>query len=151
MADRLAESRGEISRPFQLLLHSPVLAGRVAELGHLIRSGSSLDDADRELVTLAAGRAIGCAFVWDSHVDAAAAAGVSPDTIAALQRDRADVGGREQVLVSFVDELCETRTVSTTTYEAARELIGARGVVDLALTIGYYSMLGSVMGACDAC
>ena len=127
------------------------MAGRVAELGHLVRSGSSLDDADRELATLAAGRAIGCVFVWDSHLDAAAAAGISPDTIAAMQRDPVDLGGREQVIVSFVNELCETRTVSTPTFEATRELIGVNGVVDLALTIGYYSMLGSVMGACDAC
>jgi 4-carboxymuconolactone decarboxylase len=148
---RLIESRGEVSRPFQLLLHSPALAGCVAELGHLVRSGSSLGDADRELVTLATGRAIGCAFVWDSHLDAAAAAGVSPDTIATLQRDPAGLGARERVLVSFVEQLCEGRTVANATFEAARELVGARAVVELSLTIGYYSMLGSVMGACDAC
>ena len=41
--------------------------------------------------------------------------------------------------------------MSTPTFEATRGLIGVNGVVDLALTIGYYSMLGSVMGACDAC
>ena len=143
VAARLIESRGEISRPFQLLLHSPALAGRVAELGQLVRSGSSLGDADRELVTLATGRAIGCAFVWESHLDAAAAAGVSPDTIATLQGDHTDgLGEREGILVSFVEQLCETRTVSNETFEAARGLIGVRGVIELSLTIGYYAMLG---------
>ena len=151
VADRIAESRGEVSRPFQLLLHSPALAERVAELGHLVRSGSSLTDAERELVTLATGRAIGCSFVWESHLHAAAVAGISPATIATLQRDPAGLAERERILVSFVDELSGTRTVSEATFDAVRRLLGVRAVVELALTVGYYGMLGSVMGACDAC
>ncbi len=105
VADRIAESRGEVSRPFQLLLHSPAMAERVAELGHLVRFGSSLRDRDRELVTLATGRALGCAFVWESHLDAAASAGVPAETIETLERDPSNLGTRERVLVSFVDEL----------------------------------------------
>jgi alkylhydroperoxidase family enzyme len=151
VADRIAESRGEVSRPFQLLLHSPALAERVSELGHLVRSGSSLTDADREMVTLATGRAIGCWFVWESHLRAATAAGIPPETIATLHRDPAGLPERERVLVSFVDQLCETRTVSDETFDAVRRLLEVRAVVELALTIGYYTMLGSVMGACDEC
>ncbi len=151
VADRIAESRGEVSRPFQLLLHSPALAERVAELGHLVRSGSSLTDADREIVTLATGRAIGCSFVWVSHLQAATAAGIPPETIATLQGDPAGLAERERVLVSFVDELCGTHIVSDATFNAVRRLLGVRAVVELALTIGYYTMLGSVMGACDEC
>ena len=151
VADRIAESRGEVSRPFQLLLHSPALAERVAELGHLVRTGSSLTDADRELVTLATGRAIGCSFVWESHLSAATAAGIASTMIAALERDPAGLGERERLLVSFVDELCGTRTVSEATFVAVHRLLGVPAVVELALTVGYYTMLGSVMGACDAC
>lgn len=148
-AARIVESRGEVSRPFQLLLHSPALAARVAELGHVVRFGSSLSASDRELVTLATGRALGCAFVWESHLDPAAAAGVPAEKV--LQGDPANLGTRERVLVSFVDELCGTGTVSEGTFDAARELLGQREIVELALTIGYYTMLASVMGACDTC
>jgi 4-carboxymuconolactone decarboxylase len=151
VADRIAESRGEVSRPFQLLLHSPALAERVAQLGHLVRTGSSLTDADRELVTLAAGRAIGCSFVWESHLRAATAAGIPSATIVALERDTAGLGERERLLVSFVNELCGTRTVSEATFVAVHRLLGVPAVVELALTVGYYTMLGSVMGACDEC
>lgn len=151
VADRIAEGRGEVSRPFQLLLHAPAMAERVAELGHLVRSGSSVADADRELVTLATGRAIGCSFVWESHLHAATVAGISEETIAMLQRDPDGLGERERLLVSFVDELCRTRTVSEATFVAVHRLLGVPAVVELALTVGYYTMLGSVMGACDAC
>jgi len=148
---RIVESRGEVSRPFQLLLHSPALAERVAELGHLVRFGSSLTDHDRELVTLATGRALGCAFVWESHLDAAAAAGVPAETIEMLERDPASLRPRERVLVSFVDELGGSATVSKETFDAVRELLEPAEIVELALTVGYYTMLGYVMGACDAC
>lgn len=149
--DRIVESRGEIPRPFQVLLHAPEMAGRVAELGHVLRFESHLPDADRELVTLATGRARGCSFVWESHLQAAVAAGIPPDTIAKLEGDRRGLGEREGVLVSFVDELCETGAVSDRTFRAVHGFLGTPGVVELVLTIGYYTMLGYVMSACDAC
>lgn len=150
-ADRILESRGEVSRPFQLLLHSPALAECVAELGHLVRFGSSLRDRDRELVTLATGRALGCSFVWESHLDAAAAAGVPAETIEMLERDPTSLGTRERVLVSIVEELCGSATVSEETFDAAQELLEPPEIVELATTVGYYTMLVFVMGACDAC
>lgn len=149
--DRIVQSRGKISRPFQVLLHAPAMALRVAELGHVLRFESHLPDADRELVTLATGRALGCTFVWESHLQTASEAGVDPATIVALEGDRGDLGERETVLVAFVDELCGTGTVSDGTFGAAHGLLDARGTVELALTIGYYTMLGRVMGACQAC
>ena len=35
--DRIAQSRGRVTRPFAALLHSPELARRVAETGHHVR------------------------------------------------------------------------------------------------------------------
>lgn len=149
--DRIVKSRGAMLRPFELLLHSPAMAGKVAELGHVIRFGSHLTDADRELITLATGRAHGCAYVWESHLEAARMAGVEPATIAALESDGRSLGGRAAALVAFVDELCETSSVTDGTFRAAHDLIGTAATVELALTVGYYSMLGSTMSACGAC
>jgi hypothetical protein len=50
-----------------------------------------------------------------------------------------------------VNELCRDASVSTQTFEAARELLGETGVVELAVTVGYYTMLSYAMGAVDAC
>jgi AhpD family alkylhydroperoxidase len=149
--DRIVESRGEVSRPFSVLLHAPAIAGRVAELGHVVRFGSGLAEADRELITLAAGRALGCAFVWDSHVDAARSAGLSPDTIAALEGDRSELPDRERVLVTLVDEVVAAGPVRDRAVEAALALLGTTGTVEAVATVGYYAMLASVMRAFDAC
>jgi 4-carboxymuconolactone decarboxylase len=149
--DRIVESRGELTRPFQVLLHSPTIAAQVSELGHVIRFGSHLSDADRELVTLATGRSIGCAFVWESHLAAAISAGVRQEAIAALEGGPRRLGQREEILVAFVDELCSTNAVSDATFAAALDLLGVRGTVDLVSTVGYYTMLGRIMGACGTC
>jgi 4-carboxymuconolactone decarboxylase len=149
--DRIVESRGEVSRPFQLLLHAPALAESVAALGHVVRRGTTLAPADRELVILAAGHWLGCRFVWDSHLAAASAAGVPDTTVAAIGSDHSELGDREVTLLGFVEKLCSTRSVTEPTFEAARQLLGDRGVVELATTVGYYTMLAALMGAADAC
>jgi 4-carboxymuconolactone decarboxylase len=149
--DRIVESRGEVSRPFGVLLHAPAVAKKVAELGHVVRFESHLPSADRELVTLATGRARGCAFVWESHRAAARAAGVDPDQIAALGDDGRGLSDRQRTLVSFVNELCADGAVSRETFAAAVELVGTAGVVELIVTVGYYTMLSYAMSACDAC
>jgi 4-carboxymuconolactone decarboxylase len=151
VAGRIVETRGELSRPFQVLLHSPAFADRVAELGHLVRSGSSLADADRELATLATGSSLGCDFVWTSHLDTASAAGVAADAIEALRDDPSRLDGREATIVAFVDELCRSGTVSGDVFAAARETFETRALVELAATVGYYTMLARVMGAFEAC
>ena len=149
--DRIVESRGEVSRPFQMLLHVPPMARAVAELGHVVRFGSHLADADRELVTLATGRALGCRVVWESHLAGAIGAGVTPGAIAALQGDRRGLDERGRALVAFVDELSGTNTVSDRSFGVVHELLDTPGTVELAVTIGYYTMLGRVMGAGRAC
>jgi 4-carboxymuconolactone decarboxylase len=149
--DRIVASRGALLRPFEVLLHAPALADAAAALGHVVRTGSGLRDADREVITLATGRALGCAFVWDSHLESARAAGLDPATIEAVEQGGAGLGTREATLVSFVRELCGTSAVSDVTFRAAHDLLGTAGVVEMSLTIGYYTMLGYTMGAVDAC
>jgi 4-carboxymuconolactone decarboxylase len=149
--DRIVKSRGTVLRPFEVLLHSPAMADKVAALGHVIRFESHLTDADRELVTLATGRAHGCAFVWESHLESARKAGIEPDTISALEGDGGGLGTREATLVSFVNELCDASSVSDESFHAAHQLVGTSGMVELAVTVGYYTMLGYTMSACGAC
>jgi len=83
--DWIVESRGEMLRPYEVLLHLPEMARHAAELGHQIRYQGSLSDHDRELAIITTAQAHGCGFEWASHVDKARSAGVSPRTIAALQ------------------------------------------------------------------
>jgi 4-carboxymuconolactone decarboxylase len=151
VADRIVETRGEVSRPFQVLLHIPALAERVAHLGQLVRAGSHLADGDREIATLTTGVVTACDFVWTSHVDAAVAAGVPRPTIDAIREGRDPGDPRAATLIAFARELSASGAVSAGTFAIVHELLGTERLVELATTIGYYTMLARVMGAFEAC
>lgn len=150
--DWVVESRGKMIRPFEVLLHTPDIARSVAELGAKIRFSSALPDADRELVILTVGVTHGCAFVWDSHIDLARGVGVRPEATAALEAgEDAGLDERELLLVGATRSLCRTGGVSDEQFSGLVALYGQRGAVDYCATVGYYTMLGFVMGATQAC
>lgn len=150
--DWVVESRGSMIRPFQVMLHSPGIARHMAELGAEVRYRSSLSDHDRELVILTCAVVHRCPFEWDSHEPIARAAGVRTEVLEYLQKGAATtLTDGEATLIDFVRELCETSGVSDRTFATAQQALGDRGVIDLASTVGYYTMLAFIMGTADAC
>lgn len=149
--DWIVSSRGKMIRPYEVLLHAPGLARPAAELGHMIRYEGVLSDRDRELAILTVGRAHGCQFEWDSHIDLARAAGVSPSAESILNGGSGDLEPGEALIIGFVQELCATSTVSEATFAAAERALGTAGVVELTSLVGYYTMLSYVMSATGAC
>ncbi len=150
--DRVVASRGRMIRPFEVLLHSPAVARHVSDLGAKLRFESSLSDHDRELVIITAAHIRHCAFEWESHLPLARQAGVREEAIAAVQGGpEIQLTEVEELLIGFVSQLCAESTVNEERFEAAHEHLGNTGVVDLCATVGYYTLLAMVMGACDAC
>jgi 4-carboxymuconolactone decarboxylase len=150
--DWVVESRGKMIRPFEVLLHTPDIARSIAELGAKIRFSSTLPDADRELVILTVGVTHGCAFVWDSHIDLARSVGVRPEALEALSSGEDDgLGDHELLLISASRSLCRSGGVSDAQFAGLVAAYGERGAVDYCATVGYYTMLGFVMGATEAC
>ena len=149
--DWIVESRGELVRPFQVLLHAPEQAEHLARLGHVVRFESGLDGADRELAILATGRAHGCDYVWDTHVDLARREGTSPEAIAHLEGDAGDLAPREAAILDMVGELCAAATLSALTFAQVESHLGAKGVVELSILVGYYTLLGYAMASFDVC
>ncbi len=149
--DEIAGSRGSVRGPFAMLMHSPEVAGRAAHLGAYLRFESSLEQSVVELVTLATAREWDCQYEWTAHEPQARQAGVSDGSIAAVRDRRAPEGlsPDEALLVSYAQDLLRHGAVSDATFAAAMELLGPQGVVDLTATIGYYSMIASVLNAFD--
>lgn len=147
--DWIVESRGQMLRPFEVLLHRPEMARPAAELGHQIRYEGSLSDHDRELAIITVAQAHSCGFEWDTHIGLARTAGVSEATIAALE-DGDAVGSPDDVIVGFVRELCAASTVSDSAHAAAEDRLGAAGTVELSTLVGYYTLLAFVMNAAGA-
>ena len=149
--DAIARSRGHVQGPFTVLLHSPELTRRIAEVGAYVRFESPLPPAARELAVIAAARAMDCRFEWGAHEPEAVKAGVRREAIAAVRDRRAPDGltDEEALVVAYVTQLLERRRVDDATFAAMRERFGVDGLVELTATVGYYGMLACVLNAFD--
>lgn len=147
--DSIEESRGGVRGPFSVLLNSPELGGRIANVGAYVRFEGELPDADRELAILTAARAFDCAYEWAAHEPIAREAGVperSIDIVAeSLPTD--ELEARERLIVEYGRELFEGHAVSEETYETALEAFGESGIAELTATLGYYAMLACALNA----
>lgn len=150
--DWVVESRGNMIRPYEVLLHTPGLARPAAELGHQIRYEGQLSGHDRELAIITAAMVLDCAFEWDSHIELAREQGVSETAIAFLQTGEGELSEAEEVIVGFVRELSGTNDVSDARFSVTKAALGGDGpVVELSALVGYYTFLGYVMKVGGAC
>ena len=150
--DRIVASRGEMIRPYQVLVHAPAVAGAIGDVGAAIRFAGSLADHDRELVIITAAVINDCQFEWDSHHPIALEAGVRPETAEYLRSgEDHELDNREATIIGYVRELCDTGTVSDERFAEMVDLLGTEGTVELTATVGYYTMLAYVMNAAGAC
>ena len=149
--DSIVASRGNIRGPFTVLMHSPVLCGRVADYGTFVRFESSLPHHLREIAATTVVREYECAYEWAMHNINAPEAGVSPETMAAI-RDRAMVDSLpadEQAVIRYARELVITHHVTDETFGAVHALLGDKGVAELTGAIGYYCAIGCVLNALE--
>lgn len=149
--DYIVASRGKMIRPFEVLMHTPALATPLSELGAKIRFGGSVADHDRELVILTAAVAHGCQFEWDSHHPIAVKAGVSKEAIAHLQGSTEELTEHDALVITYVQTLIAESSVPSELFSRALDAFGEAGIIELTVTVGYYTLLAYTMSAVDAC
>lgn len=150
--DRIIRTHGWISGIFQVLLHSPDVAERVANIGAFFLYETILPPAVRMLTWLIAARELDCNYAWHAGMDAARAAGVGDLQIAALENDKIPVSltVEEKALFDFCHQLLRgNHHVDETTYRAAVDHFGAPATVQIAAMIGYIVMMSLVANAFD--
>jgi len=147
--DRIRESRGEVRGPFPVLLQSPEMAGRTAELGAYVRFQSRLPVKEKELVILTVAREMDCRFEWAAHVVLARGAGVREEAIRAIRERLAPQGltPDEAQVVLYVQQLLRAHRVEEATFRALEERFGVQLLVELTGAVGYYAMLACTLNA----
>lgn len=145
--DVLAGPRPGLGGPFNVLLRSPEMGDMAQELGAYARFNSVLASNLRELAIIMTARFWVSEFEWYAHKRAALGAGVSQEVVDAIVAGTrpTEATREESVVWGFTNELLRTRRVSEPTFEAARELLGERGVVDLVGTVGYYGLVAMLL------
>lgn len=149
--DEIMATRGEVDRPFQILLTSPELLRRIAHLGWYVRHESRLPAPIRECIILATAREWKCGFEWASHEPQARKCGVSEDTIQAVRDGElpSESNEEEEAVIRFVYESLRDHEVAEATFRRVHGAFGIEGTTEIAATVGYYSMLASIINVFD--
>ena len=146
--DRIRQDRNspEVGLQFRAMLHNPKAAGHLTSMGAQLRFDSSMPDNLKELAIILVAREWDSGIEWTGHSVAAARAGVSDGSIESIRTWKAPEGLTEEeaVIARFVQQSIRDKDVSDGNFEAARKILGDRGVVDLTLTVAYYTALAIV-------
>jgi len=135
--------------PFNVLLRSPEIGDLVQQLGNSIRFASGLTPAQRELATLAAGRAWTSRYEWYAHARYAADAGIPAAVIDAIAAGRAPdlalLSKDEALTWRVAEQLMFTRRVSDATYRDALAALGEQRLAAAATLAAYYELVSMIL------
>lgn len=143
--DRIREDRGaaEVGLQFRALLHSPQAAGYLTSMGATLRFQSAMPEDLKELAIILVAREWDSGIEWTGHAVAAARAGISDEAIEGIRTGNSPgcLNGQQADIARFVQQMIREKDVSDQNFEAVRTFLGDRGVVDLTMTVSYYTAL----------
>ena len=136
-----------LSSPFNVWIRKPELADHLQKLGEYIRFRSSVPARLNEFAILITARYWNAQYEWFAHHRLAMVAGLNPAVAEDLANGRtpANMQTDEQVVYTFTKELIEQHGVTDSTYKAALDLLGEKGVADLIAVNGYYALVSMTL------
>ena len=146
----MRDGDGAFVGPFPSMLLQPRLGHALQSLGTRIRYEGVLSDRHREIATLIVAVSEGSRFEFDAHAGPAARAGAPPEfveAIAAGAEPAAD--GADVVLLATTRVLLGTSAMDDGAYARACAVLGADGLMELVVLVGYYRTLAMLMRTFD--
>jgi 4-carboxymuconolactone decarboxylase len=146
------ELRGLVPGPHRIWLANPQLSMTIAPIGAYYQKRSTLTKTEIEIVTqLTTARWIS-AYASYEHEKIGEEQGRLP----AVTMERMIAGlpvsfedARQEVVYEFASALVAPRIVPLGLYRRARDLIGDAGIVDVAVLIGWFTMVSATLNAFD--
>src|SRR5437764_4142457 len=134
--DSIVASRGAVQGPFTMFLHSPEVAGRVADLGAYVRFEGSLDMKVRVLAAMTVAREFEAMYVWGAQTGGARKLGVPEEAIAAI-RDNHSRGVRPEdaQIIDFTRQLLRRHRVDEATFKAIQSPLSNKHSAQLTCAI----------------
>lgn len=146
-AEDHAKARGSLTGPWNVLLRSPELMGRVRGLSDYVRFNGALPPRLSEFVILITAREWSQPYEWNAHHPLAVKGGLNPEIAKAIADGRRPHGMAEdeEILYDFATELLKNRSVSDQTYSRAMAKFGEKGILDTIGLMGHYSLIAMVL------
>jgi len=143
----LAGERRGAAGPFNVLLRSPEVGDLAQQFGGAMRFRASLPRDVSETIIIMTGRFWMAQYEWTAHKAAALQNGVSPAIVDAIATGKRPTGmsPEMEVAYNFIDELLTTHQVSDSTFKAAKDRYGEKGIVDMIALSGWYTIVSTAL------
>ena len=140
---------GALVGPFNAWVTAPEVGTRLAELGGVLRFGTSIDRRLLEVAIITTGARWRAEFEWWAHARMAREFDVDDAVIDAIGRGDAPPFALddERIVHAVASELGVTGRLADDTFAAARALLGDRGIVELVSLCGYYALVSFTLNA----
>ncbi|ORB75473.1 carboxymuconolactone decarboxylase family protein [Mycobacterium scrofulaceum] len=144
--------RGLVPGPHKIWLANPALSTTIVPTGAYFQRHSTLSKAEIEIATVLITAHWRSAYAGYEHEIIAERDGhLNPRAVQAL------IAGlpasfddpREQVVYELASALVGARVVPTGLYRRAKDLLGDAGIVDVAVLLGWFTMVCLTLGAFD--
>lgn len=154
--ERIARARkpradGQFGGPFDAWIRSPEVAQRAMSLGNFIWERTSVGRRIVELAIIVTGRHWRSNVEWVAHSRMAREQGVSDAVIEAVFERRLpeDAPTDELLTIQVCRALHETQDLPIDLYRKAIDTWGEQGLMDIIMTIGFYTFVSMTLNAFD--
>jgi 4-carboxymuconolactone decarboxylase len=143
VADRIAGTRGRLPGPYTALLHVPVLADRVQNLGVYLRWESTLDRRLTELAILVVAHRWSSGYERDAHEPIALREGLPADVVRLVRSggDLAELPEPYRMVATYARELATDGRGSDQAFASVVDELGAAAAIELTVLVGFYSLI----------
>jgi 4-carboxymuconolactone decarboxylase len=146
---QLTNEQGGLVGPFNAFVHAPEVGQHLSALGAKVRYETSIERRLNELAIITVGARWKAEFEWWAHARMARRHGVPDAVIDAIERGEEPPfeADDERTVYTFAAQLVSTGQVSQDAYDAARQLLGDAGLVELVSVCGYYTLVSFLLNA----
>jgi len=136
---------------FRTLLHNPRVAKSFSDLVLTLMFRAELDPRLRELVIMRIAWTTGSCYEWTQHWRIALDLGVNEADLLGVRdwQDHAGFGPAERAVLHATDELVGTGAVGEDTWQACAAHLTETALMELAASIGTWSMVSKFLRALD--
>ena len=138
---------GRLIGPFNPVLFSPALGEAFLDLQAAEQSHTTLSKRVREVVILSVGAVWKSDYELYAHSAVGRSVGLSEEAVRTLAGGGlpADLSESEQIAWRYTTELCREHRVGAELYAAAEEAFDKQGLVDMAILIGTYHLVCTLL------
>lgn len=149
--DNFVKSRGaEPGHIHRTVAHAPNLLRRFVGLADELRNGTQLDPKLRELALMTVGRLTNAEYEFTHHWNISLRVGVRRDQLEQLADYAASpvFNGEERAVMRYAEEATRNVRVSEVTFEALRDFLDNRRIMELIMNVAFYNAVVRVIVPC---